>query len=85
MENKRGRLFFKRGWFVAAASQSSHNRRAESDVLIAVSPAGSACGMEVTMKDQLFSKIWRTLWGNRRCEGLFCAGQSESDRRTYRL
>ena len=84
LKNKRGRLFFKR-LFVPQASQSSHDRRAEPDVLLAVSPARSACGMGGYDERTAFSIIWRTLWGNRRCEGLFCAGQSESDRRTYRL
>ena len=44
LKNKRGRLFFKR-LFVPQASQSSHDRRAEPDVLLAVPPARSACGM----------------------------------------
>ena len=65
LKNKRGRLFFKR-LFVPQASQSSHDRRAEPDVLLAVPPARSACGMGGYDERSAFSKIWRTLWGNRR-------------------
>ena len=62
LKNKRGRLFFKR-LFVPQASQSSHDRRAEPDVLLAVPPARSACGMGGYDERTAFSKIWRTLWG----------------------
>ena len=74
LKNKRGRLFFKR-LFVPQASQSSHNRRAESDVLIAVSPAGSACGMEVTMKDQLLAKFGELFGGTDGAKVYFAPGR----------
>lgn len=41
LKNKRGRLFFQTRLFVPQASQSSHDRRAEPDVLLAVPPARS--------------------------------------------
>ena len=57
LKNKRGRLFFKR-LFVPQASQSSHDRRAEPDVLLAVPPARSACGMGGYDERTAFSKIY---------------------------
>ena len=48
MKNKRDRLFFTQ-LFVPQASQSSQDRRAELEVLLAVSSAQSACGMEDKM------------------------------------
>ena len=48
MKNKRDRLFFTQ-LFVPQASQSSQDRRAELEVLLAVPSAQSACGMEVKM------------------------------------
>ena len=45
MKNKRDRLFFTQ-LFVAQASQSSYDRRAELDVRLAIPSAQSACGME---------------------------------------
>ena len=48
MKNKRDRLFFIQ-LFVPQASQSSQDRRAELEVLLAVSSAQSACGMEDKM------------------------------------
>ncbi len=74
LKNKRGRLFFKR-LFVPQASQSSHNRRAEPDVLIAVSPAGSACGMEVMMKDQLLAKFGELFGGTDGAKVYFAPGR----------
>ena len=48
MKNKRDRLFFTQ-LFVPQASQSSQDRSAELEVLLAVPSAQSACGMEVKM------------------------------------
>ena len=48
MKNKRDRLFFIQ-LFVPQASQSSQDRRAELEVLLAVPSAQSACGMEDKM------------------------------------
>ena len=48
MKNKRDRLFFTQ-LFVPQASQSSQNRSAELEVLLAVPSAQSACGMEDKM------------------------------------
>ena len=48
MKNKRDRLFFTQ-LFVPQASQSSQDRRAELEVLLAVPSAQSACGMEDKM------------------------------------
>ena len=48
MKNKRDRLFFKQ-LFVPQASQSSQDRRAGLEVLLAVPSAQSACGMEDKM------------------------------------
>ena len=48
MKNKRDRLFFTQ-LFVPQASQSSQDRRAEQEVLLAVPSAQSACGMEDKM------------------------------------
>ena len=48
MKNKRDRLFFTQ-LFVPQASQSSQDRRAELEVLLAVPSAHSACGMEDKM------------------------------------
>ena len=48
MKNKRDRLFFTQ-LFVPQASQSSQDRRAEPEVLLAVPSAQSACGMEDKM------------------------------------
>ena len=48
MKNKRDRLFFTQ-LFVPQASQSSQDRRAELEVLLAVPSAQSVCGMEDKM------------------------------------
>ena len=48
MKNKRDRLFFTQ-LFVPQASQSSQDRRAELEVLLAVPSAQSVCGMEDNM------------------------------------
>ena len=48
VKNKRDRLFFTL-LFVPQASQSSYDRRAELEVLLAVPSAQSACGMEITI------------------------------------
>ena len=48
MKNKRDRLFFTQH-FVPQASQSSQDRRAELEVLLAVPSAQSVCGMEDKM------------------------------------
>ncbi len=48
MKNKRDRLFFTQ-LFVLQASQSSQDRRAELEVLLAVPSAQSVCGMEDKM------------------------------------
>jgi len=48
VKNKRDRLFFTQ-LFVPQASQSSQDRRAELEVLLAVPSAQSACGMEDKM------------------------------------
>ena len=46
VKNKRDRLFFTQ-LFVPQASQSSQDRSAELEVLLAVPSAQSACGMEI--------------------------------------
>ena len=51
MKNKRDRLFFTL-LFVPQAPQSSYDRRAELEVLLAIPSAQSACGMEITMTDR---------------------------------
>ena len=45
VKNKRDRLFFTL-LFVPQAPQSSYDRRAELEVLLAIPSAQSACGME---------------------------------------
>ena len=50
MKNKRDRLFFTQ-LFVPQASQSSYDRRAELEVLLAIPSAQSACGMEIFTKN----------------------------------
>ena len=57
------------------ASQSSHDRRAEPDVLLAVPPARSACGMGGYDERTAFSKIWRTLWGTDGAKVYFAPGR----------
>ena len=52
MKNKRDRLFFTQ-LFVPQASQSSYDRRAEPEVLLAVPSAQSACGMEIFMLESI--------------------------------
>ena len=74
LKNKRGRLFFKR-LFVPQASQSSHDRRAEPDVLLAVPPVRSVCGMEVTMKDQLLAKFGELFGGTDGAKVYFAPGR----------
>ena len=64
LKNKRGRLFFKQ-LFVPQASQSSHDRRAEPDVLLAVPPARSACGMGGYDERSAFSKNLENFLGER--------------------
>ena len=49
-KNKRDRLFFAL-LFVPQASQSSDDRRAELEVLLAISSAQDACGMEIRMEE----------------------------------
>ena len=56
MKNKRDRLFFTQ-LFVPQASQSSQDRRAELEVLLAVPSAQSACGMEVKMANLTIEKV----------------------------
>ena len=56
MKNKRDRLFFTQ-LFVPQASQSSYDRRAELEVLLAIPSAQSACGMEIFMKYGIF--VWQ--------------------------
>ena len=51
MKNKRDRLFFTL-LFVPQAPQSSYDRRAELEVLLAIPSAQSACGMEIKVKKQ---------------------------------
>ena len=51
VKNKRDRLFFTL-LFVPQAPQSSYDRRAELEVLLAIPSAQSACGMEITMTDR---------------------------------
>ena len=51
VKNKRDRLFFTQ-LFVPQAPQSSQDRRAELEVLLAVPSAQSACGMEIKMSQQ---------------------------------
>ncbi len=50
MKNKRDRLFFTL-LFVPQASQSSYDRRAELEVLLAIPSAQDACGMEIGMEE----------------------------------
>ena len=50
MKNKRDRLFFTLR-FVPQASQSSYDRRAELEVLLAIPSAQDACGMEIGMEE----------------------------------
>ena len=50
MKNKRDRLFFAQ-LFVPQASQSSYYRRTELEVLLVISSAQSACGMEIFTKN----------------------------------
>ena len=50
MKNKRDRLFFTL-LFVPQASQSSYDRRAELEVLLAIPSAQDACGMEIRMEE----------------------------------
>ena len=56
MKNKRDRLFFTQ-LFVPQASQSSYDRRAELEVLLAIPSAQSACGMEIFMTYGIF--VWK--------------------------
>jgi len=51
VKNKRDRLFFTL-LFVPQAPQSSYDRRAELEVLLAIPSAQSACGMEIKVKKQ---------------------------------
>jgi len=50
VKNKRDRLFFTL-LFVPQASQSSYDRRAELEVLLAIPSAQDACGMEIGMEE----------------------------------
>ena len=50
MKNKRDRLFFTL-LFVPQASQSSYDRRAELEVLLAIPSSQDACGMEIGMEE----------------------------------
>ena len=50
VKNKRDRLFFAL-LFVPQASQSSYDRRAELEVLLAIPSAQDACGMEIRMEE----------------------------------
>ena len=50
MKNKRDRLFFTQ-LFVSQAPQSSQDRRAELEVLLAIPSAQDACGMEIGMEE----------------------------------
>ena len=50
MKNKRDRLFFTL-LFVPQASQSSYDRRAELEVMLAIPSAQDACGMEIGMEE----------------------------------
>ena len=56
VKNKRDRLFFTQ-LFVPQASQSSYDRRAELEVLLAIPSAQSACGMEIFMTYGIF--VWQ--------------------------
>ena len=56
VKNKRDRLFFTQ-LFVPQASQSSYDRRAELEVLLAIPSAQSACGMEVKMANLTIEKV----------------------------
>ena len=56
VKNKRDRLFFAQ-LFVPQASQSSYYRRTELEVLLAISSAQSACGMEIFMTYGIF--VWQ--------------------------
>ena len=49
-KNKRDRLFFTL-LFVPQASQSSYDRRAELEVMLAIPSAQDACGMEIGMEE----------------------------------
>ena len=53
VKNKRDRLFFTL-LFVPQAPQSSYDRRAELEVLLAIPSAQSACGMEIFMTYGIF-------------------------------
>ena len=52
MKNKRDRLFFTQ-LFVSQAPQSSQDRRAELEVLLAVPSAQSTCGMEISYEGKI--------------------------------
>ena len=56
VKNKRDRLFFTL-LFVPQAPQSSYDRRAELEVLLAIPSAQSACGMEIFMTYGIF--VWQ--------------------------
>ena len=56
VKNKRDRLFFTL-LFVPQAPQSSYDRRAELEVLLAIPSAQSACGMEILMTYGIF--VWQ--------------------------
>ena len=56
VKNKRDRLFFTL-LFVPQAPQSSYDRRAELEVLLAIPSAQSACGMEIFMIYGIF--VWQ--------------------------
>ena len=56
VKNKRDRLFFTL-LFVPQAPQSSYDRRAELEVLLAIPSAQSACGMENFMTYGIF--VWQ--------------------------
>ena len=56
VKNKRDRLFFTL-LFVPQAPQSSYDRRAELEVLLAIPSAQSACGMEIFMAYGIF--VWQ--------------------------
>ena len=56
VKNKRDSLFFTL-LFVPQAPQSSYDRRAELEVLLAIPSAQSACGMEIFMTYGIF--VWK--------------------------
>ena len=56
VKNKRDRLFLTL-LFVPQAPQSSYDRRAELEVLLAIPSAQSACGMEIFMTYGIF--VWQ--------------------------